>query len=163
GSEGARAPRREARADQAGAGERGARPPAQPAPAAAADPRGPDHAPAARRGSDRIVRARDAERAVRSAAAPIGGGGGGARRSDARHAAGPSLVPRRRPRDRRGGRDPGSAGRADRRLKRFAPPAARDERRSVVALDSKLEQQNELLHRVFAASRPQGRDGEELV
>src|SRR5205814_741934 len=60
-------------------------------------------------------------------------------------------------------REPGSAASADRRLKRFAPPAARDERRSVVALDSKLEQQNELLHRVFAASRPQGRDGEELV
>src|SRR2546429_4279180 len=84
--------------------------------------RGPDIAPAARRGSDRIVRARDAERAVRSAAAPIGGGGGGARRTDARPAAGPSPFPRRRPRDRRGGRGPGKAGGAHPRPKAPPPP-----------------------------------------
>src|SRR2546429_969599 len=86
--------------------------------------RGPDIAPAARRGSDRIVRARDAERAVRSAAAPIGGGGGGARRSDARPAAGPRPFPPRPPRHRprRGG--PGTGGGGKPPPNTLHPPAA---------------------------------------
>src|SRR6266516_4801836 len=115
-SRSARTTRGQDRCDEAGAREPGARAPAQPAAAAAADAHRPAHAPPAGRRPDRVVRARDAERAVRSAAPQIGGRGRRARRSHPRHSAGARLVPRRRPRHRRGRRDPGSAGGAARRL-----------------------------------------------
>jgi len=84
------------RGDEAGARQPGARAPAQPAAAAATDAHRPADAPPTGRRPDRVVRARDAERAVRSAATQIGGRGRRARRSHPRHAAGARPVARRR-------------------------------------------------------------------
>ena len=74
----------------------GARAAAQPAPAPAADHSRPPGPPDAGGEPPGVVRARDAERALRPAAAPVGRGGGGAGRPHPGHPAGQGSLPRRR-------------------------------------------------------------------
>src|SRR5437762_655879 len=115
-----------------------------------------DAAPAGR-GSDRVVRAGDAERAVRPAAAPVGGRRRRARRPHARHPAGARPVARRRPRDRRSRGDQGGAGGSPALLEGFAAPAPLQERRAVPARHAELQQLPQLAQPRRTVARPQRR------
>src|SRR5258705_399236 len=141
----------------------GARPPGVAARAAAP---GVDRSGVAPRASGRaaaVVRDRNAERALRPAAAQVGRRGRRPGRSDTRHATRAGALTRRGQRDRGRRRDPRSPGRGAFALVPGSPPAARHELRSVGAGDSELQQRQKLVGGRVAAACPDACDAVQLV